>query len=114
MKYLFAFLLLIFCVSGVVVGQNIGDSTTSYKPGFKYWDYNSQVWVTLLKWQKIPASHGFPPIWRWRTRLVNKFGFTIKEKTWTDECWIDLNTGKAYYDEEHLRIINIETGKTYH
>lgn len=63
---------------------------TNYKAGFVYHDSRG-IKCTLIKWVNLGMDY------RWKTKFeqhgVSAYG-------WSDDCWIDLYTGKAYLDEQ--------------
>src|SRR5688572_7324193 len=63
---------------------------TSYKAGFVYYD-GQGIKTTLLKWVNTGKWLGVNE-YRWRTRL-DVGGLSVL--AWTDDCWIDVYTGKA-------------------
>jgi hypothetical protein len=68
---------------------------TNYKAGFSYYDSRGTK-CTLIKWESI--GMGF---YRWKTRFEQ---FGISSMGWTDDCWIDLYTGKAFLNERTHQI----------
>lgn len=73
---------------------------TKYKSGFEY-TTNHQEKAILLKWVYSHNEMGIK-IYRWRVK-IKKFG--ISAIVWTDDCWIDLSTNKAYLDKQKNEII---------
>lgn len=82
---------------------------TKYKSGFTYYDDHG-VKTTLIKWENVSQAYYenrikvYPALWRWSTKLEFA-GVVIKGKTWTDDCWIDVYTGKAYLDEKKHQVV---------
>lgn len=94
MKHLLLLLLILCAIS------TSGQDTTKYKPGFTFYDdYGTKI--TLVKWEEIPLM-SWRTIHRWRARF-ERGGYSALG--WTDDCWIDLYTGKAYYDRRNHRIV---------
>lgn len=69
--------------------------TSRYKPGFRFYDNDRKV--TLLKFIDVGMGH-----FRWKAQFellgVKAIGFT-------DDCWIDLYTGKCFLDERRHKIV---------
>lgn len=86
------FMLSIITTQGQYKKAELGK--TNYKKGFSYYDSRG-VKCTLVKWEKqgqFPFSE-----YRWKTR----FEFMgVSTTGWTDDCWIDLYTGKAFLNEQ--------------
>ena len=68
---------------------------TKYKPGFSYYD-NRGCKCTLIKW--VDVGMGF----RWKTKF-EWLGVTCYG--WTDDCWIDVYTKKAFVNERTHQIV---------
>lgn len=79
---------------------------TKHKPGFGYWADGHKI--VLEEWKCVGEGFINPRLkeYRWRCREYY-FGQVIH--IWTDDCWIDLYTGKSYYDDQKQRIIPIES-----
>jgi hypothetical protein len=70
---------------------------TNYKEGFSYYEHGRiDVKITLLKWDDRGMDY------EWRTK-VEVLGTTTYG--WTDDEWIDLNTDKAFYNNQTHEII---------
>ncbi len=73
---------------------------TAYSVGFTY--YNEQgLKTTLIKWVKTGTWLGVD-MYRWRIKI--EFG-SQNILAWTDDCWIDVATGKAYLNTQLHKII---------
>lgn len=82
---------------------------TRYKSGFTYYD-NKGVKNTLLKWVKVGTWFGVDT-YRWRVKA--EF-LGVSALVWTDDCWIDVYTQKAYLNERTHKIVyydSIEVSK---
>jgi hypothetical protein len=64
---------------------------TKYDAGFTYYDTRGCK-CTLLEW-----TNG-----RWRTSFE---WLGVTAEGWTDDCWIDLYTGKAFLNEQIHQIV---------
>lgn len=72
---------------------------SKYEPGFSYRD-NRGAKITLLEWIKIDHSL-MNDKYRWRIKCEL---LGIETLAWTDDCWIDLYTGKAFLNEQTHQI----------
>jgi predicted small secreted protein len=80
---------------------------TAYKEGFTFYD-DRGVKATLLKWTYNGKMFGVDT-YRWRTNWEYA---GVSSLGWTDDCWIDLYTGKAYYDKKNMKIVYYDTAPT--
>lgn len=70
-----------------------------YEKGFSYFDGRGTK-VTLVEWVKVGS--GIMEHYRWKTR--NEFaGITFD--AWSDDCWIDLYTGKCFLNERTHQMV---------
>lgn len=76
---------------------SINFKPTKYKPGFVYYDNNGFP-TTLLSWVKAGSLYGVDT-YRWRIK-INLMG-GVETLAYTDDCWIDVRTGKAYIDKDY-------------
>lgn len=72
---------------------------TNYKPGFTYYDSRG-IKCTLIKWEKVGGMIANERRWRAKFECMGETSYG-----WTDDCWIDLYTGKAFLNERNHQII---------
>lgn len=73
---------------------------TVYKVGFSFTNQRGEHWK-LLEWKKNGEIMGVDA-YRWWCE-VKWLGITTN--MWTDDCWIDVATKKAYLNEQTHKII---------
>jgi len=76
---------------------------TKYEEGFKYIDEKGCS-CTLIEFVKIDSKIGEREYYRWKIKIEVK-EIDYSAEAWTDDHWIDLCLGKAYYDEINHKII---------
>ena len=86
--------------NGSQTKANMDFKTTKYKAGFSYYD-NRGIKNTLLKWIKVDAN-----LYRWSIKCE---WMGVTELAWTDDCWIDVYTKKAYLNERTHKIVYYDT-----
>ena len=81
----------------------VDNKPTKYKPGFTYYNDCGNK-ITLIEYKKVATDFYGIDDYRWRA-LSEMVGTEIKYLIWTDDCWIDLYTDKAYYDRRNHKIV---------
>lgn len=76
---------------------------TKYKAGFKYTTQRGEK-MTLIEYIKDGQLFGVD-LYRWRVK-IEWLGVSVV--AWTDDCWIDVATKKAYLNEKLHKIIYYE------
>lgn len=80
-------------------GLGINQKPTKYRPGFTYYD-KCGVKHTLKQWLYVGGANR----WKCESEFLG-----VKAETWTDDEWIDVYTGKAYLDQQKLKIVYYDT-----
>lgn len=68
---------------------------TNYKAGFVYYDSRGTK-CTLIKWISLGIDY------RWKTKFEQ---FGVSSYGWTDDCWLDVATKKAFINEQTHKIV---------
>lgn len=89
MKHL---LILLLCFAGFTT---MAQDKSRYEKGFSFYD-NRGAKLTLVEW----GMYGFK--YRWRCK-IEWMGVTAE--AYTDDCWIDVYTEKAFLNERTHQIV---------
>jgi hypothetical protein len=76
---------------------------SKYEKGFTYFDDRGTK-ITLLEWVNVFNDSTNPNsiLYRWKVKCE---AFGIISEAWTDDCWIDVYTKKAFLNKQTNKIL---------